>query len=120
MTSVVDFRARFTEFDAVSDPRVQLFLDDAALIMSDTAKWLEFYDVAHAYHAAHLLVVGTVQEQGDSGTLAPVKDQEVDDVVIRNAIGDISPTADDLYSTSYGKRYISYRRRCGIGFIVGI
>ena len=110
MASVADFQKRFPEFCEVDDERVQMFLDDSALLMSSPTKWLDFYDTAHAYFAAHFLVVAEATEFGDSGVLAPVKHQEVDDVVIKNAIGDIKPTADDLYSTSYGKRYIGYRR----------
>tara|TARA_R110000796_G_scaffold14055_10_gene46152 strand:- start:4124 stop:4483 length:360 start_codon:yes stop_codon:yes gene_type:complete len=119
MASVTDFKLRFPEFDSVIDGRVQIFLDDAALNMKDPQKWLEFYDVAHQYYAAHFLVVGQTTETGDSGILAPVKHQEVDDVVIKNAVGDIKPTADDLYSTSYGKRYVSYRRKC-MPLILGV
>ena len=119
MASLVDFQARFPEFSDVSDPRVQLFLDDAELNMKGPEKWLEFYDIAHAYYAAHFLVVAENTASGDSGILAPVKHQEVDDVVIKNAIGDIKPTADDLYSTSYGKRYVSYRRKC-MPLILGV
>jgi hypothetical protein len=114
MASVTDFQTRFPEFSTVTDARIQLFLDDAALNMADesSGKWLTFYDVAHQYYAAHFLIVADVTEGGDFGTLAPVKHQEVDDVVIKNAISDIHPTMDDLYSTSYGKRYVSYRRKC--------
>jgi hypothetical protein len=71
------------------------------------------------YYAAHFLVVADTTEGGDFGTLAPVKHQEVDDVVIKNAVGDIHPTMDDLYSTSYGKRYVSYRRKC-MPLILGV
>jgi hypothetical protein len=117
MASVANFKDRFIEFTEVDDLRVKLFLDDAALVMSSPAKWLEFYDVAQVYYAAHILVVSVHTESGDSGTLAPIKHQEVDDVVIKNAISDVSPTFDDLYSTSYGKRYISYRRRCFLGLL---
>ena len=117
MTSVVDIKVRFPEFTDVADARIQMFLDDAVLIMSGAAKWLDFYDVAVAYHTAHLLTVGIFSELGDSASLSPLAHREVDDVVIKNAVGNISPTADDLFSTSYGKRYISYRRRCFIGFL---
>lgn len=117
MATVQLFQTRFPEFCNVDDDRVQIFLDDAALIMSSKGKWLEFYDVAHQYYAAHFLVVAENTESGDSGTLAPIKHQEVDDVIIKNAVGDIDPTADDLHSTSYGKRYLSYRRRCLTTFI---
>ncbi len=117
MAGVAYFKDRFPEFKDVEAVRLEMFLSDAALIMSSSPKWLDFYDVAHAYHTAHLLVVGMYSESGDSGTIAPLKHQEVDDVVIKNAVSDISPKADDLYSTSYGKRYISYRRRCFIGLV---
>jgi hypothetical protein len=119
MASVIDFQNRFPEFCDVSDGRVQLFLEDAALNMKGPEKWLEFYDIAQSYYAAHFLVAADNTESGDAGILAPVKHQEVDDVVIKNAIGDIKPTADDLYSTSYGKRYVSYRRKC-MPLILGV
>lgn len=110
MASVADFQERFPEFCGVDDDRVQMFLNDTALLMNSADKWLDFYDVAQLYYTAHFLVVAETTESGDSGILAPVKHQEVDDVVIKNAIGDVDPTFDDLYSTSYGKRFISYRR----------
>lgn len=115
MASVGDFQTRFPEFCNLEDSRVQLFLDDAALLMSSKDKWLDLYDVAHVYYAAHFLIVASYTERGDAGILAPVSHKEVDDVVIKKAIGDINPTQDDLYSTSYGKRYISYRRICFTG-----
>ena len=111
MTSVVEFQDRFPEFCEIDNGRVQLFLNDATLLMGSESRWLGFYDVAQAYYTAHLIVVAQATEAGDSGILAPVKHQEVDDVVIKNAISDVSPTLDDLYSTSYGKRYVSYRRK---------
>jgi hypothetical protein len=110
MASVADFQERFPEFCGVDDDRVQMFLDDTALLMNSPDKWVGFYEVAHMYHTAHFIVVSESTESGDSGILAPVKHQEVDDVVIKNAIGDVDVGFDDLYSTSYGKRYISYRR----------
>jgi hypothetical protein len=119
MSSVSDFQTRFPEFNSIGDDRIQLFLDDAALNMKSPEKWLGFYDVAQQYYAAHFLVVADITEGGDTSTLAPVKHQEVDDVVIKNAISDIKPTLDDLYSTSYGKRYVSYRRKC-MPLILGV
>ena len=110
MTDVTSFQDRFPEFCQVDDKRVQLFLDDTALLMGSEVRWLNFYDVAHAYHTAHLLVVAEATESGDSAVLAPISMQEVSDVTIKNAVKAVDSTAEDLYSTSYGKRYISYRR----------
>jgi hypothetical protein len=110
MASVSDFQTRFPEFCDQSDSRIQLFLNDTALLMASETKWLGFYDVAQQYYTAHFLVVADTTESGDTNILAPVKHQEVDDVTIKSAIGDVSPTFDELNSTSYGKRYISYRK----------
>jgi hypothetical protein len=110
MATVADFQDRFPEFCEEEDPRVQLFLDDAALLMNSQEKWLDFYDVAHQYLAAHLLTLASSTETGDSGILAPIKRQEVDDVVIEQAIDSVKVSKDDLYSTSYGKSYIRYQR----------
>lgn len=115
MASVADFQTRFEEFCEVDDDKVQMFLDDVALIMGSPARWLSFYDVAHQYYTAHFLTVSLHTESGDSGILAPVKKQEVDDVVIEQAIGDIEPTFDELNSTSYGKRVLFYRKICFTG-----
>lgn len=115
MASVADFVKRFPEFCDVDDDRIQMFLDDVALVMGSSPRWLSFYDVAQLYYAAHFLVVSEHTESGDSGVLAPTKKQEVDDVVIENAIGDINPTFDELSSTAYGKRVLFYRKMCFTG-----
>lgn len=115
MASVTSFQTRFQEFANTEEAQIQLFLDDAALLMGSKARWLSFYDTAHEYYAAHLLSVSEHTATGDSGILAPVKRQEVDDVVIENAISPIEPSFDDLFSTAYGKRYNQYRRICFIG-----
>jgi len=110
MADLVTFKLRFPEFEDVIDARIQLFLDDAALMMSSPIRWLDFYDVAQCYHAAHLLYVALYTESGDGGVLAPVKKQEVDDVVVEQAVGSVKPTALDWFSTAYGKQYYQYMR----------
>jgi hypothetical protein len=110
MASVADFKERFPEFSSIDDTRVQFFLDDTALIMASPVRWLDFYDVAQLYYAAHFITVSEATELGDTGVIAPIKHQEVDDVTIKSAIGDVEATFDELSGTSYGKRYIMYRR----------
>ena len=115
MASVVDFQTRFPEFCDVDDDRVQMFLDDTALLMGSASRWLDFYEVSHVYYAAHFLVVAEHSESGDTGIVAPTKEQVVDDVVIKNAISDLNPSFDELLSTSYGKRFNQYRKICFAG-----
>lgn len=111
MASVSDFKLRFPEFTSSADERIQLFLDDAALKMYSEEKWLTFYDVAQLYLAAHYLALSALTDAGDIGISAPVKHQEVGDVVVKNAFADVSPTVDELYTTAYGKRYIKLRQQ---------
>jgi hypothetical protein len=117
MATLADIRARFPEFAAVSDDRVNLFLGDTALLMAsvDSGKWLDFYDLAQSYYTAHLIYVGEAQAAGDGTVQAPTKKQEVDDVIIEHAVSGVTATMDDLHSSSYGKRYMQYRKLCLVG-----
>jgi len=115
MATIVDFRTRFPEFVDSTDERIQLFIDDATLLMASPTRWLDFYDIALCYHAAHLLYVGNYTATGDGNVLGPVRKQEVDDVIIEQAVNGVTPTQSDLFSTVYGKRYYQYQRLCFTG-----
>lgn len=115
------FKVRFPEFADVDDARIQLFLDDAAALMGNRT-FCGNYDVAQCYLAAHLLTVAEQQAAGDSGVLAPISKQEVDDVVIEQAVkpsggGGGSGMFD---STSYGKMFLHYQKICFGGLIIGV
>jgi hypothetical protein len=115
MATIVSMKDRFPEFVDIPDARIQLFLDDAMLLMANRERWLDFYEVALSYFAAHLLYVGGLSATGDGGVIGPLKRQEVDDVVIEQAVAGVKATAEDLLSSTYGKRYYQYRRLCFTG-----
>lgn len=115
MATPADIKVRFPEFTDVLDARIQLFIDDAELLMASPVRWLTYYEVALAYHTAHLLYVALNSEQGDGGIIAPIKKQEVDDVIIEQAVSPMKADALDFNSTTYGKRYYSYVRICFMG-----
>ena len=117
MATLADIRTRFPEFVSISDDRVNLFLGDTELLMSsvDSGKWLDFYDLAQSYYTAHLLYVGMQQAAGDGTVQSPTKKQEVDEVIIEHAVTANTATMDDLHSSSYGKRYMQYRKLCLAG-----
>ena len=118
--SVGSFISRFPEFCEVDDERVQMFLDDSALLMTSEPKWLEYYNVAQEYLTAHLLTIAETTEWGDSGVVGPVVEQEVDDVRIRQAISSVDINSfDELSGTSYGIRFKKYQKICFAG-IVGV
>ncbi len=111
MATVSQFQTRFPEFCSEDDARVQMFLDDAALSMGDPGRWSLSYDRAHQYHAAHLLYVATATLDGDGGSIAPTKKQEVDGVMFEAAVDSIAPDAEDFWSSAYGKQYALIRMR---------
>ena len=113
-----DFKIRFPEFSGIADERIQMFLDDAADLMGIPDKWCcgeSRYNVAQCYYAAHMLAMSERTDGGDSSSTGPISHKEVDDVVIKRAVQAVSPHLEDLYSTSYGKRYIQYRKICFTG-----
>ena len=115
MATIQQVYTRFPEFSEYDEDMVQLCLDDAALIMSDASRWLDFYDVAQQYLTAHYIAAADASEGGDFNALSPVKGQDVDDVQVQFAVGDTTADATDLLSTTYGKRYLSYRQMCFVG-----
>lgn len=116
-----NFKIRFPEFVGVDDSRVQLFLDDATGFMGDNdSRWRTFYDQAQCYLAAHLLTVSVFQSYGDSTVNAPVSKKEVDDVLIMKAVKATTASEGEFGSTSYGIRYLGYRKICFGAYILGV
>ena len=119
METVAGFKKRFKAFDFISDEDIQMALDDTALLMGykTPERWVGFFKVAHACYTAHWLVVSEIANSGDASVLSPISTQKVDDTLLNFAIADVRPSLEDLYSTSYGKRYLHYRKIAFSGII---
>lgn len=117
------FKARFPEFEKVKDVRIQIFLDDTVGFMGsseNSGRWCGNYEVAQCYLAAHLLTLATFSASGDTSVKGPLKKRQVDEVVIEFAIDPVKVNENEFGSTAYGKRYLSYRRICFAGTIIGV
>ena len=113
MPSPSDFKTRFPEFDSIDDPRVQVFLDDAALIVS--ANFRDYQDVATLYLAAHFLALSESTSSGDSSSTAPVSSDGVDGVSTSYAVAQVESSHEQyLTSTQYGQRYIMYKKKIAV------
>lgn len=113
MIDIASFRIRYPEFANITlftDARVQLFIDDAVIYMSDENRWLDFYTLAQSALVGHLLTVAQASATGDSGSLFPISKQDVDDVIIETSISAVKPTASNLSSTTYGQVYQNFLR----------
>ena len=125
--SINDFRTRFPEFaddTEYPDARIQLFIEDSALIYmgEDENRWCGKYDVAQAYLTAHLLTVATWSEVGDvNSKLGVVTSKSAGGVSVGRAYTGSPGSSDDdewFKSTSYGMRYLSIRNSCFVGVLV--
>lgn len=122
---VAGFRARFPEFEddiIYPDARVQVMLDDAVLLGlgDDENHWQGKYDIAHAYLAAHYLVLAIRTEAGDSSAVVgPVVSKTAGQVSVTKSVTtkDRSDGDDLLASTMYGMRFLSIRNSCFSGII---
>jgi hypothetical protein len=100
-----EFKIRFPEFATESDDRVQMFLDDAALSVSERA-WSTKYDLGLAYLAAHLLASAN---RGSAGVSGPVTSEKVGD--LQRSYAAASSNIDATYSTTgYGIEFIRLRK----------
>ena len=124
-TDVATFRVRFPEFSddtEYPDLRVQLFLDDAANIHmgTDEDRWCNKYDFAQAYLAAHLLLVGTGSEAGDtSSKVGTISSKSAGGVsVSKSVVAKDRSDMDDFYvSSTYGQQFLNIRNTCFVGVL---
>lgn len=118
--TVAEFRIRFPEFSNVTDypdARIQLFIDDASTIYmgSDETRWCNYYNIAQAYLAAHLLYTAEQASFGNaSANVGPISSKSAGGVSVTKAVQVKLRSDGDEYfmTTQYGQRYITLRNQC--------
>lgn len=123
--NVAAFRARFPEFaddTEYPDARIQVFIDDALSDLgTNETRWNGKYDRAQSYLSAHLLVVGTKSEGGDSSSSAGiVQSKSAGGVsVSKSFVAKDRSELDDWYaSTTYGQQFLIIRNQTFVGVLV--
>lgn len=115
-----DFKARYPEFLAIDDSRVQFYLDDALLEVGEQA-WGSMYEKGVFLLAAHLLQLELDRIEDDSSgsvTMNRVTSKKVGDVQVSFARATADSTEDDWYLlTSYGVEYLRLKKRFGMGAV---
>lgn len=103
------FKALFPEFSSQTDPRVQLFLDQASRRV-DAATFGARADDALSYLTAHLLAVAnTAGQAATSGASGPVSSKTVGPLSVSFASnwGSASGSGDNYQATYYGREYLT-------------
>jgi len=114
MPTTTDFKNRFTEFSAIPDARIQLFLDDSALIVSNN--WGSLRDLGILYLTAHYVAVANITDTGSTSSPKNIASKSVEGVSVTYGTTEATESKYSYYdSTSYGKRYLSLMRQVGIG-----
>lgn len=107
-------KSLFPEFSAVSDARIENFIEVAKLSVSEKS-WKESYGVGVSYLTAHLLKRagsgGGVQ--GGSSNAGVIASEKVGELQRTYAQTNVSSSAEDsiLATTSYGVEYLRLRRQ---------
>jgi hypothetical protein len=114
MVTPTDFKSRFPEFSTIDDSRIQLFLDDAELEISQTV-WGKLYDKGISYLTAHELSMATATENGKTGGLKSEASKSVGNV----SVSYNNPTYDEYNNyyttTAYGKKFIDMKNKIKAG-----
>lgn len=113
MANITDFRTRFPEFDSVTDDRINLFLADSELFVSEV--WGDFRDIGIYYLTAHNLSIAEKTAQGATSGIQGIASKSVEGVSISYQSEAISESNAYYMSTSYGKRYIDMKMRLSKG-----
>jgi hypothetical protein len=105
--SPATFKEILPEFAEVPSPRVQVFLDMAALSINVSA-WGNKADMGQTYLAAHYLKTADETAAGDAAA-GPVTQEAVGQVSASYQVGEAF--SDSEYgSTAYGRRYLELRK----------
>jgi hypothetical protein len=116
------FLARFPEFTAVDEARIQLFLDEALLEIRES-EWGDFYYKGLNLFTAHLLAIGNVTSAntgGAIGTFGPLASRGIGDVNASFGISGLSDSENSawLNSTPYGQELLRLINTIGCDMLV--
>jgi len=116
--TVAEFKTRFPEFETAVEATVQMFLDDAVVILNETY-WGVKYNLGLSYYTAHHLSLASKSSSGAGGSVGPVAGRSVDGVSVSFATAGLNTTGDQFYSsTTYGQRYLSLVASLGVSAYV--
>lgn len=115
-----DFKIRFPEFEEIDNTRIQFFLNDAVLEVSESA-WGTLYEKGVMSLSAHLLSISQSNQEdddSDDGETGNITSKSIGDVSYSFAKATSESSSDDWYlQTSYGAEYLRLKKRVGMGIV---
>jgi len=110
-----EFKLKYPQFAAVDDARVQLFLDDSALLLSEEC-WGDLYNKGIELLTAHELTLASVTDGAaiSAGISSNTTQKKAGDVSVGKDASLIAAENENPYlRTTYGQSYLYYLRIVG-------
>ena len=117
--TVSEFKIRYPQFASTPDETVQLYLDDAALLLNEE-RWSDLYAKGQGLLAAHeLTLLSQAQAAGASAGVADdVTSETAGNVSYTRSSDAIKASRENPYNaTQYGQQYLYLARQVGMGAI---
>ena len=116
MTLLEKFQNRFPEFSSSSDSTVQLFLDDAALVLNEK-NWGKRYELGVMYYTAHELTMSIKSARNAGEFVGSTSSWSADGVSMSYTMPNLNKGDEDDYlrNTSYGMKFMQLRKAVSTG-----
>ena len=111
-TTPTEIKVKFPEFVSLDDAFIQIMINDALLMVNQTA-WISKSKTAIEYMTAHLLELSS--RAGNAGVVACEK---VGDLSRSYSVASAEAGSGSLGETSYGKFFLSMRKTIPKGPII--
>lgn len=122
MITPEQFRTLFPEFGCVENDRIQIFIDQAVVVLNETY-WGVKYNMGLYYYTAHRLSMAAKTANSSPGKLAesgPIGMRTVDGVSVSYASNFGTMNTDEAFYnlTIYGQQYLQLRETLGVSAFV--
>lgn len=111
------FLERYPEFNEVDYTKIDLFLSDAEMEVSQS-RWGKLYQRGVLALAAHLLRLSLWTTQGGGGANRNLAAESAGELSVTYATPTLTGTDADYQLTAYGQEYLRLRRLIGFGVMV--
>ncbi len=111
------FLERYPEFNEVDYTKIDLFLSDAEMEVSQS-RWGKLYQRGVLALTAHLLRLSLWTTEGGGGANRNLASESAGELSVSYAAPTLTGTDADYQLTAYGQEYLRLRKLVGIGVMV--
>jgi len=117
--TAIEFKTRFPEFVDTTDATIDIYIQDAEIMVTQS-KWGLLFNIGVAYLSAHYLDLALKSSTGKSGAVNQIASKSVEGVSVSYATPQGTIAEDYYQSTIYGQRYLSLLSQVGIGNVLSV